>query len=79
METARQLITATLVVVTKTDRTGALGCGWPSIPRHIMAAAVIGALATYVSPFASAVFAQPASDSLGELLTGKAALRSPLR
>ena len=78
METARQLITATLVV-TKTNRTGALGCGWPSIPRHIMAAAVIGALATYVSPFASAVFAQPASDSLGELLTGKAALRSPLR
>jgi glucose/arabinose dehydrogenase len=71
METVRQFITAT--PVTKTDRNGALGCGLPSMPRHIMAAAVIGALATYVLPFASAVFAQPASDSLGELLTGNAA------
>src|SRR6266487_179726 len=71
MDTVRQFITAT--PVTKTDRNGALGCGLPSMPRHIMATAVIGALATYVLPFASAVFAQPASDSLGELLTGKAA------
>jgi len=71
METVRQFITATPVA--KTDRNGALGCGLPSMPRHIMAAAVIGALATYVLPFASAVFAQPASDSLGELLTGNAA------
>src|SRR5262249_50706890 len=71
METARQFIPAT--PVTKTDGNGALGCGLPSMPRQIRATAVIGALATYVLPFASAVFAQPASDSLGELLTGKAA------
>src|SRR5262245_19466799 len=45
----------------------------PSIPRGIMAAAVTAVLATCVLFFAPAVFAQPASDSLGELLIGKAA------
>jgi hypothetical protein len=39
----------------------------------MMAAAVIAALATCVLFFARAVFAQPASDSVGELLVGKAA------
>jgi hypothetical protein len=42
-------------------------------PAGITAAAVTAALATCVLFFASAVFAQPASDSLGELLVGKAA------
>jgi hypothetical protein len=42
-------------------------------PAGIMAAAVTAALATCVLFFAPAVFAQPASDSLGELLVGKAA------
>jgi glucose/arabinose dehydrogenase len=41
-------------------------------PTGIMAA-VTAALATCVLFFAPAVFAQPASDSLGELLVGKAA------
>jgi hypothetical protein len=71
MKTARQFITT--VAVTKTDRKGALGCCSPSILRDIMAAAVVAAVTTYVMSFAPAVFAQPASDSLGELLTGKAA------
>jgi glucose/arabinose dehydrogenase len=39
----------------------------------MMAAAVTAALATCVLFFVPAVFAQPASDSLGELLVGKAA------
>src|SRR5258707_5999365 len=59
--------------VTKTARNGALGRRWPSIPRGIMPAAVTAVLATCVLSFAPAVFAQRASDSLGELLTGKAA------
>ena len=42
-------------------------------PAGIMAAAGTAALATCVLFFAPAVFAQPASDSLGELLVGKAA------
>jgi hypothetical protein len=42
-------------------------------PAGIMAAAVTAALATCVLFFAPAAFAQPASDSLGELLVGKAA------
>src|ERR1700757_2113546 len=42
-------------------------------PAGIMAAAVTAGLATCVLFFAPAVFAQPASDSLGELLVGKAA------
>jgi len=63
METARQFITAT--AVTKADRNCVLGCWSPSIPRGIMAAAVTVALATCVLLFAPAVFAQPASDSLG--------------
>src|SRR5262245_23838594 len=45
----------------------------PSIPRGIMAAAVTAVLATCALFLAPAVFAQPASDSLGELLVGKAA------
>src|SRR6266545_1504210 len=71
METARQFIAA--MPVTKTDRNGALGCRWPNSPRGIMAWAVTAALATCVLSFAPAVFAQRASDSLGELLAGKAA------
>jgi len=71
METVRQLITAT--AVSKAGRNGALGCWSFSIPRGIMAAAVTAALATCVLFFAPAVFAQPASDSLGELLIGKPA------
>src|SRR6266511_1384625 len=71
METARQFITAT--PVTKTDRSGALKCWSPSVPRGAMSAAVTAALATCMLAFAPAVFAQPASDSLGELLVGKAA------
>jgi hypothetical protein len=39
----------------------------------MMAAAVTAVLATCVLFFAPAVFAQPASDSIGELLVGKAA------
>jgi hypothetical protein len=35
METARQFIAA--MPVTKTDRNGALGCGWPNIPRDLRA------------------------------------------
>ena len=45
----------------------------PSIPRASLAAAIIAAFATCVLPFAPAVFAQPASDSFGQLLVGKAA------
>src|SRR4029450_7204925 len=45
----------------------------PSIPRASLAAAIIAALATCGPPFAPAVFAQPASDSFGQLLVGKAA------
>src|SRR6266446_1273983 len=71
METARQFIAAT--PVTETARNGALGRRWPSIPRGIMPAAVTAVLVTCVLSFAPAVFAQRASDSLGELLTGKAA------
>jgi hypothetical protein len=66
METVRQLITAT--AVSKAGRNGALGCWWFSIPCGITVAAVTAVLATYVPFFAPAVFAQPASDSLGELL-----------
>src|SRR6516162_11780753 len=71
METARQFITAT--AMSKAGRNGALGCWSFSIPRGMMAAAVTAALATCVLFFVPAVFAQPASDSLGELLVGKAA------
>src|SRR5215475_13891569 len=71
METVRQLITAT--AVSKAGRNGALGCWSFSIPCGITVAAVTAALATCVPFFAPAVFAQPASDSLGELLIGKAA------
>ena len=70
METAKQFMATP---VTKTDRDGALGCWAPRMPRDTMAAAVIAALATCVLSFAPAVFAQRASDSVGELLTGKAA------
>ena len=71
METARRFITAI--------RRGDLECWSSSIPRGMMAAAVTAALATCVLFFAPAVFAQPASDSLGELLVGKAAFgRHPI-
>src|SRR5262245_66666313 len=67
MQIARQFITAAR------DRNGAFGCWSPSIPCVSLAAAIIAALATCVLPFAPAVFAQPASDSFGQLLVGKAA------
>jgi glucose/arabinose dehydrogenase len=57
----------------KADRSGALRCCSLSNLRDIMAAAVAAAMATCVLSFAPAVFAQRASDSLGELLTGNAA------
>jgi glucose/arabinose dehydrogenase len=59
--------------VTKTDRNEALGRWWPSILRGIPPSAVRAGLATCVLFFAPAVFAQAASDSLGELLVGQAA------
>src|SRR5262249_12622454 len=59
--------------VSKAGRNGALGCWLPSIPRRIMAVVVTAALATCALCFAPTVFAQPASDTLGELLVGKAA------
>ena len=65
METATRFITAI--------RRGDLECQSSGIPREMMAAAVTAALATCVLFFVPAVFAQPASDSLGELLVGKAA------
>src|SRR5262249_37795583 len=71
METARQFITFT--AVSKAGRNGALGCWLPSIPRRIMAVVVTAALAPCALCFAPTVFAQPASDTLGELLVGKAA------
>src|SRR5262245_40307001 len=77
METVRQLITAT--AVSKAGRNGALGCWSFSIPCGITVAAVTAALATCVPFFAPAVFAQPASDSLGELLIGKAAFGDIVR
>ena len=58
--------------VTKSDRDGALKYWAPWMPRGTMAAAVIAALATCVLSFAP-VFAQLPSNSVGELLTGKAA------
>ena len=65
METARRFITAI--------RRGDLECWSSGISCGMMAAAVTAALATCVLFFASAPFAQPASDALGELLVGKAA------
>src|SRR5262249_37605660 len=65
METARRFITAI--------RRGDLECWSSGIPRGMMAAAVTAVLATCCAVFAPAVFAQAASDSLGELLVGKAA------
>src|SRR6516164_7208673 len=53
METARRFIT--------TIRRGDFECWSSSIPRGMMAGAVIAALATCVLFFAPAVFAQPAS------------------
>src|SRR5262245_42350109 len=64
METATRFITAI--------RRGDLECWSSGIPRGMMAAAVTTVLATCCAVFAPAVFAQPASDSLGELLVGKA-------
>src|SRR5262249_24318182 len=49
------------------------GCWLQSIPRRIMAVVVTAALVTCALCFAPTVFAQPASDTLGELLVGKAA------
>src|SRR5262244_1189870 len=64
--------TATTRFITAIRR-GDLECQSSGIPRGMMAAAVTAALATCVLFFVPAVFAQPASDSLGELLVGKAA------
>jgi glucose/arabinose dehydrogenase len=66
MQIARQFITAAPIATY-------FRMWSPSIPRASLAAAIIAALATCVLPFAPAVFAQPASDSFGQLLVGKAA------
>jgi glucose/arabinose dehydrogenase len=67
METGRQFITTT--PATNADRNASLGSWSRSVPRAIVTAA----LATCVLFFEPVVFAQPVSDSLGELLVGKAA------
>src|SRR5215472_587992 len=64
--------TATTRFITAIRR-GDLECQSSGIPRGMIAAAVTAALATCVLFFVPAVFAQPASDSLGEPLVGKAA------
>jgi hypothetical protein len=71
METGRQFITATPAI--KADRNGTLECWSLSSPRVIVAAAVTAAVPTCSLFFALTVFAQPVSDSVGELLVGKAA------
>jgi glucose/arabinose dehydrogenase len=71
METTRQFVTDTPVA--ETDRNHGLGSSSRCMPRRTMTTAIVAALAVYVLPFASAVFAQLAADPLGQVLTGKAA------
>src|SRR5262245_50810937 len=70
MQTARPFVAATSV--TTADCNGSLRRRPRGLLRAIMAAAA--ALGTGVLIFAPAVVAQPASNALGELLVGKAAL-----
>jgi len=72
MQTARHFIAARRV--TKANRNPSLRRRSPRVLRTIMAAVAPAALAMCVLLFASSMFAQPASDALGELLVGKAAL-----
>jgi hypothetical protein len=70
LQTARQFIAATPVPAA--DRNGALGCASSGNAGGIIAGALAAAFASWF--FAPTVLAQGASDSLGELLVGKAAL-----
>jgi glucose/arabinose dehydrogenase len=72
MQTARHFIAARRV--TKANRNPSLRRRSARVLRTIMAAVAPAALAMCVLLFASSMFAQPASDALGELLVGKAAL-----
>jgi glucose/arabinose dehydrogenase len=71
MRTARQFIGATRV--TRADRNGSLRGSSRRLCAIIAAVAAV-APATGALLFASGILAQPTSDSLGELLVGKAAL-----
>ena len=68
METATQFNMARLVI--EPNRRNAFGCCAPRLRRAIMAAAVAATCSLLLAP---AVLAQGASDSIGELLEGKAA------
>src|SRR5207249_10599992 len=72
MRTARQFIAAT--PVTNVDRDGSLRRRSRGFLWAIIAAVAATAPATGALLFASQIFAQPASDALGEVLVGKAAL-----
>jgi glucose/arabinose dehydrogenase len=72
MQTARPFVAATSV--TTADRNGSLRRRWRGLLRAIMAAVAAAALITGVLLFAPPIVAQPASNALGELLVGKAAL-----
>ena len=72
MRTARQFIAAT--PVTNVDRDGSLRRRSRGFLWAIIAAVAATAPATGALLFASGIFAQPVSDSLGEVLVGKAAL-----
>src|SRR6266700_2352261 len=72
MRAARQFIAATRV--SKVDRDGNLRCRSRGFLWAIIAAVAAAAPATGALLFASGIFAQPASDALGEVLVGKAAL-----
>jgi glucose/arabinose dehydrogenase len=72
MQTARPFVAATSV--TTADRNGSLRRPSRGLLRAIMAAVAAAALATGVLLFAPPIVAQPASNALGELLVGKAAL-----
>jgi glucose/arabinose dehydrogenase len=71
MQTARPFAATS---VTTADRNGSLRRRWRGLLRAIMAAVAAAALITGVLLFAPPIVAQPASNALGELLVGKAAL-----
>src|SRR5262245_10312289 len=72
MQTARPLVAATSV--TTADRNGSLRRRSRGLLCAIMAGVAAAALATGVLLFSPPIVAQPASNALGELLVGKAAL-----
>jgi glucose/arabinose dehydrogenase len=72
MQTARPFVAATSV--TTADRNGSLRRRSHGPLRATMAAVAAAALITGVLLFAPPIVAQPASNALGELLVGKAAL-----